>query len=98
MSAKLLRKAVLGTILIFLIPGLILTGLSQEKTTVKIQAVGSLLVPFGAIEKAFEAENPDIDVLVEGHGSIQVIRHVIELPAFSGEPVADIVAVADYSL
>lgn len=98
MSAKLLKKAVLGTILIFLIPGLILTGFSQEKTTVKIQAAGSLLVPFGAIEKAFEAENPDIDVLVEGHGSIQVIRHVIELPAFSGEPVADIVAVADYSL
>jgi molybdate/tungstate transport system substrate-binding protein len=98
MATKLLRKAVLGTLLIFLIPVLFLTGFSQEKTTVKIQAAGSLLVPFGAIEKAYEAENPDIDVLIEGHGSIQVIRHVIELPAFSGEPIADIVAVADYSL
>jgi len=98
MAIKLLRRAVLGTLLIFLIPGLFLTGFSQEKTTVKIQTAGSLLVPFGAIKEAFEAENPDIDVLVEGHGSIQVIRHVIELPAFSGEPVADIVAVADYSL
>jgi molybdate/tungstate transport system substrate-binding protein len=98
MLIKLFRKAVPGTILFFLIASLVLTGYSQEKTTVKIQSAGSLLVPFGAIEEAFEAENPDIDVLIEGHGSIQVIRHVIELPAFSGEPIADVVAVADYSL
>ncbi len=100
MTIKLLRKTVFGACLIILIISLFLSGFcqDQEKISVKIQAAGSLLVPFGAIEKAFEAENPGIDVLVEGHGSIQVIRHVIELPAFSGEPIADIVAVADYSL
>jgi molybdate/tungstate transport system substrate-binding protein len=98
MTRKLFKKAVPGAFLILLILGLVLTGFCQEKKIVKIQTAGSLLVPFGAIEKAFEAENLDIDVLLEGHGSIQVIRHVIELPAFSGEPIADIVAVADYSL
>jgi len=95
---KLFRITILNILIIILIPTLFLTGYSQNKTTVKIQAAGSLLVPFRAIEEAFEAENPDLDVLIEGHGSIQVIRHVIELPAFSGEPIADTVAVADYSL
>jgi molybdate/tungstate transport system substrate-binding protein len=50
------------------------------------------------MEKAFEEIYPDIDVLIEGHGSIQVIRHVTEIAQISGEPIADIVAVADYSL
>jgi len=54
---------------------------------------GSLMVPYAAIEKAFEAENPDIDVEIEAHGSIQVIRHVTEL----GVDI-DVVAVADSSL
>ncbi|MFA7574337.1 MAG: hypothetical protein WCY14_02405, partial [Arcobacteraceae bacterium] len=70
MITKLLKKAILGILLFILISSLVIIGYSQEKIIVKIQAAGSLLVPFGAIEKAFEAENPDIDVLVEGHGSI----------------------------
>jgi molybdate/tungstate transport system substrate-binding protein len=51
------------------------------------------MVPFSEIEAAFEAEHPDIDVFIEGHGSIQVIRHVTELFEES-----DIVAVADHTL
>jgi molybdate/tungstate transport system substrate-binding protein len=51
------------------------------------------MVPMAQIEKEFEAANPDIDVEIQAHGSIQVIRHLTEL----GEDV-DIVAVADYSL
>jgi molybdate/tungstate transport system substrate-binding protein len=98
MRGKLFRLIILSLLISSLFLSLISTGYCQEKTTVKIQSAGSLLVPLRAIEQAFEANNPDIDVLIEGHGSIQVIRHVIELPAFSGEPIADIVAVADYSL
>jgi molybdate/tungstate transport system substrate-binding protein len=51
------------------------------------------MVPFAQIEKEFEKANSDIDVEIQAHGSIQVIRHVTEL----GEDV-DVVAVADYSL
>jgi molybdate/tungstate transport system substrate-binding protein len=54
---------------------------------------GSLLIPFDDLEQAFEAQHPDVDVLVEGHGSIQCVRQVTEL----GE-LADVVAVADYAL
>lgn len=66
---------------------------SGVKTKLVVFEAGSLMVPFAQIEKEFEAANPDIDVEIQAHGSIQVIRHVTEL----GEDV-DIVAVADYSL
>ncbi len=45
------------------------------------------------MEKAFETQHPDVDVQVEGHGSIQVIRQVTDLH----RPI-DVVAVADESL
>jgi hypothetical protein len=45
------------------------------------------------MERAFEEKRPDVDVLMEGHGSIQCVRHVTEL-----EELADVVAVADYAL
>ncbi len=63
------------------------------KTELRVLCAGSLMVPMEAIEAAYEARYPDIDVLVEGHGSIQVIRHVTELYEES-----DVVAVADSSL
>jgi len=50
-------------------------------------------LPFAQVEKTFEAEHPDIDVQIEGHGSIQAIRQVTDLH----RPV-DVVAVADASL
>jgi molybdate/tungstate transport system substrate-binding protein len=59
----------------------------------KVLPAGSLLQPFEEVEKAFEAKHPDVDVQVEGHGSIQVIRQVTDLH----RPV-DVVAVADASL
>jgi molybdate/tungstate transport system substrate-binding protein len=51
------------------------------------------MVPFQALEKAYETKYPNVDVLIEGHGSIQVIRQVTELYR-----EADVIAVADYSL
>ncbi|MCX5998638.1 MAG: tungstate ABC transporter substrate-binding protein WtpA [Chloroflexi bacterium] len=68
-------------------------GCGGSQTRLKVLCATSLMVPFGEMEKAFEALHPDVDVVVEGHGSIQVIRYVTEL-----ETEADVVAVADYSL
>jgi molybdate/tungstate transport system substrate-binding protein len=66
---------------------------ASNKTKLVMFEAGSLMVPFAAVEKAFELQNPDIDLEIQAHGSIQVIRHVTEL----GEDV-DVVAVADSSL
>jgi molybdate/tungstate transport system substrate-binding protein len=65
----------------------------QPKTILKVVPAGSLLQPFDEVEKAFEAEHPDVDVQIEGHGSIQAIRQVTDL-----HRSIDIVAVADASL
>ena len=66
---------------------------STEKTPLSVFAAGSLIIPFGNIEKAFEAKYPNIDVQAEYHGSIQVIRHATELH----EPI-DVVVTADAAL
>jgi molybdate/tungstate transport system substrate-binding protein len=66
---------------------------SAEKTPLVVFGAGSLIIPFGHIENAFEAKYPNIDVLAEYHGSIQVMRHATELH----EPI-DVVATADASL
>lgn len=66
---------------------------SAERTPLTVFAAGSLIIPFAHIEQAFEKSYPNIDVQVEYHGSIQVMRHVTELH----EPI-DVVATADASL
>ncbi|OPX67277.1 MAG: Molybdate/tungstate-binding protein WtpA precursor [Methanoregulaceae archaeon PtaB.Bin056] len=64
-----------------------------EKVPVKVVAAGSLLVPLADAEARYEALHPEIDIQVEGHGSIQAIRQVTEI----NRPF-DVVAVADESL
>lgn len=68
-----------------------------EPTSARVPLVvfgaGSLIAPFDALETAFEAQYPQIDVRAEYHGSIQVIRHATEL----GVPI-DVVATADAAL
>lgn len=54
---------------------------------------GSLIEPFSELEKVYEAKHPDIDLQVEAHGSIQVIRHVTEI-----HDLIDVVIPADYRL
>ena len=66
---------------------------SQPKIPLVVFAAGSLIIPFDHLEKAFEAKYPNIDVLAEYHGSIQVMRHATELH----EPI-DVVATADAAL
>ncbi len=65
----------------------------KKKIILKVFHAGSLSVPFAAIEKAFEARYPWIDVRRESSGSVQAIRKVTEL----GKP-CDVVASADYTL
>jgi molybdate/tungstate transport system substrate-binding protein len=79
-------------ILLFTTAGCSSAG-QPPKTVLKVVPAGSLLQPFDEVEKAFEAEHPDVDVQIEGHGSIQAIRQVTDLH----RPV-DVVAVADASL
>jgi molybdate/tungstate transport system substrate-binding protein len=69
------------------------SGEEQERTEIRVLCAGSLMVPLNELEKAFEDLHPDIDIMTEGHGSIQVIRHVTEL-----YEEADVMAVADHSL
>jgi len=65
----------------------------QDKTPLRALMAGSLLIPFDHLETAFEQAHPNVDVLMEGHGSVQVIRHVTEL-----HHLVDVVASADHAL
>ncbi len=84
-------------IAILLVVSTLLAGCSgsapASNNTLKVIAAGSLLAPFAEAEQEFEASHPGIDVQIEGHGSIQVIRQVTDLGR-----VADVIAVADESL
>jgi len=64
-----------------------------SKQTLTIYCATSLLYPLQKVQADFEKANPNIDVQLQAHGSIQVIRQVTEL----GQSV-DLLMVADYSL
>lgn len=66
---------------------------SETKTPLRVFIAGSLVVPFSELEQAYEEQHPEVDVQVEAHGSIQVIRHVTEI-----RDLIDIVVPADYAL
>ena len=63
------------------------------KTPLNLIIAGSLMIPFDDLEKAYEAEHPDVDVQIEAHGSIQAIRQVSEV-----HEVMDAVFSADHAL
>jgi len=90
----LVRRVVCCTLAVFSLVVLLLPpGCSREPVRLHILEAGSLVIPFEEVEKEFERQNPGIDLLLEGHGSIQVVRHITEI-----HDEADIAAVADYSL
>jgi molybdate/tungstate transport system substrate-binding protein len=72
--------------------GLIGSTLLAKETITVFQA-GSLKVPFGEIEKAFEAKYPQYDVVVESSGSIEAAKKITE-----GNRNADVLASADYKV
>ncbi len=65
----------------------------RPKTPLIVFTAGSLIGPFEPLEKAYEAAHPDVDVQMEAHGSIRVMRHVTD----THEPI-DVVATADQHL
>jgi molybdate/tungstate transport system substrate-binding protein len=70
------------------------TGCNAEaKTPLRVFIAGSLMVPFDELEQAYETLHPEVDVQIEAHGSVQVIRHVTEL-----HDQIDVVVPADYAL
>jgi molybdate/tungstate transport system substrate-binding protein len=66
---------------------------STQRVPLVVFAAGSLIIPFDALETAFEQAYPNIDVRAEYHGSIQVIRHTTEL-----HDEIDVIATADAAL
>ena len=65
----------------------------NSKQTLTVFCATSLQYPFYQVEEDFEKAYPNVDVHLEAHGTIQVIRHVTEL-----NYKVDVVLVADYSL
>jgi molybdate/tungstate transport system substrate-binding protein len=87
-------KYTLPIVLILVIFGLLVGSCAPpEQIKMRVLFAGSLIIPFDALEKAYEAEHPNVDVEMEGHGSIQAIRHVTDL-----HEEADLVVTADYAL
>ncbi len=70
--------AVAGLLLIVAAASL-LGGCGSDEQRVKLMYAGSLIGPFERLAAEFERSHPGVDVLTEGHGSIQVLRHVTEL-------------------
>lgn len=86
------RGPYLWAILLFFFLALSLPSpsLSKRRPLVIFHA-GSLTVPFSIMEREFEAEHPEIDILREGGGSTKMARLITQV----GKP-ADIFASADY--
>ncbi len=92
-------KKLLGILLVLALGGFSYTFLladnDQPRPTGKliIFHAGSLSVPFAAMEKAFEAKYPEVDVLREGGGSTKMARLISEVGK-----AADIMASADFNV
>ena len=67
--------------------------LAEPSGKVVMFHAGSLSVPFAAMEKAFEAKYPKVDLLREAGGSVKCARKVADL-----KKPCDIVASADYTV
>ena len=68
-------------------------GSGGNEAGLRVLFAGSLIIPFAQLEEEFEAAHPDIDVNMEGHGSIQCVRIVGDL-----HEQADLVVTADHQL
>jgi molybdate/tungstate transport system substrate-binding protein len=68
-------------------------SMPSGKVTLKVLCADSLLYPLEKVQTAFEGSYPSVNVELEGHGSVQVIRRVTEQGV-----EADVLMVADYSL
>jgi len=86
--------AVVAAVLIgSLVYSIVYFNMANSKNTLTILCADSLLYPLTKVESALSSY-PNVNVELDGHGSIQVIRQV--LPPVNME--ADVLMVADYSL
>jgi len=89
-------KKIVALAVIVILAGISLYGFYQYQTQ-KIQLVilhaGSLTVPLHGVKTVFESQNPNVEVLLEGHGSVDCARLIVE-----GNRTTDILAVADYNV
>lgn len=85
-----LRRGLLAIILCLLMA--FLTG-AVGKTKLKVFHAGSLSIPLKRVAEKFEAQNPNVDVQLESHGSVLAVRQITEV----GKK-GDVIAVADYTL
>jgi molybdate/tungstate transport system substrate-binding protein len=69
----------------------------EEAKTLTIYHAGSLAVPLEQLEADFEADHPNVDVLLESGGSAAMISKAITRQE-AGETPPDILASADYTL
>lgn len=76
-----------------LVYSVIYFSMPTGRVALKVLCADSLMYPLEKVQTAFESSYPNVDVELEGHGSIQVIRQVTELGA-----EADVLMVADCSL
>ena len=82
------RLSILITLLLLAVAG---TAAAKEK--IIIFHAGSLSVPFAKMEKVFEAQHPNVDILREAGGSTKMARMISEVGK-----TADIMAAADYKV
>lgn len=81
-------KALVASLFVLILAGPVC---AEPSGKLVIFHAGSLAVPFGDMEKAFEAKYPKVDIQRESGGSTKLARMITEL----GKP-ADIMASADY--
>ncbi|MBN2538578.1 MAG: tungstate ABC transporter substrate-binding protein WtpA [Deltaproteobacteria bacterium] len=93
MKSKKIWKFELLTVAFILLVALTTQGFAAPKGTVVIFHAGSLSIPFAAMEKAFEAQYPDVDIQREPAGSQKCARKISDL-----KKPCDIMASADYKV
>jgi len=93
MKSRCMGRCLVALLGILMVLSALCAAPAAAKEQVIIFHAGSLTVPLARVEKDFEAQHPDIDILREAGGSTKMARMISEL----GKP-ADIMASADYKV
>jgi len=87
--------AVIAAVLVgSLVYSVVYFNMPSGKDILTVLCADSLLFPLTKVQGAFESSYPNVNVQLDGHGSIQVIRQVLP-PVNMG---VDVLMVADYAL
>ena len=91
--AALTAPCCLAAIGLALVPAHAVAATSAPPVTLTIFAAGTLAAPFKKIDEAFMRQYPNVKIEAQFGGSVKMVKQVTEL-----HQVADVVAVADYSV